>query len=351
MAFFIHLKTYSQVNKYNFIDPEPIKFCLENLKYFPMYKLALRKQDDETEAEFNARIEKSKIENDMVDRRNEESYKQYIKDSLNSANCILEWKKSVLAWRKRNPNWKKTAKYKEEIIINEIQSKNLEVKIGETYLITSQSLNLRSEANKTSSIISTLKLGNEVKLLNAENSIWWYVSDGSNEGYIYSQYLKLDPNSGWNKKHYESGETPECENVDPRYDYKLDNYLKVNVGSNSDVVIKLMKKQYEGDICTRIVFIRSNETYYLKNIPEGNYYLKIAYGKDWRQKIIDQKCYGKFMKDAIYEIGDERLDYNLIHKSDSYQVPSFELSLDVIVTRGTKPTFKSNDISEAEFNK
>lgn len=174
--------------------------------------------------------------------------------------------------------------------------------------------------------------------------------DGT-QGYVFAQLLKKDPNSGWNKKHYESGETPECENVDPQYDYKLDNYLKVNVGSHTDVVIKLMKKQYGGDICIRIIFIRSNETYYLKNIPEGNYYLKIAYGSDWRHKIVDQQCYGKFMKNAQYEIGDERLDYNVIHKYYRDQVPSFELSLGVIITRGTKSTFKSNDISEAEFNK
>jgi hypothetical protein len=316
-----------------------------------MYKMFLQKLADETEDEFNVRIKKSKIENEKVDRINEEYYKQHINDSINYINCITEWKKSVLLWRKRNPNWKKTAHYKEEINAIEIQSKKLEVKIGETYLITSQSLNLRSEANKTSSIIVTLKVGDEVRLLNAENSIWWYVSDGNNEGYVFSQYLKLDPYSGWNKKQYESGETPECENVAPQYDYKLDNYLKVNVGSHTDVVIKLMKKQYSGDICTRIIFIRSNETYYLRNIPEGNYYLKIAYGSDWRQKIVDNQCYGKFMKNAQYEIGQERLDYNVIHKYDRDQVPSFELSLDVIVTRGTKPTFKSNDISEAEFNR
>ena len=112
-----------------------------------------------------------------------------------------------------------------------------------------------------------------------------------------------------------------------------------------------MKKQYTGDICVRIVFIRSSETYFLKNIPEGEYYLKIAYGSDWRQKIVDQQCYGKFMKNAQYEIGEEKLDYNVIHKSDRVQIPSYELTLNVIVTSGTKQTFKSNDITEAEFNK
>jgi hypothetical protein len=57
------------------------------------------------------------------------------------------------------------------------------------------------------------------------------------------------------------------------------------------------------------------------------------------------------MKNAQYEIGLEKLDFNVIHKNDRDLVPYFELSLDVIVTQGTRPTFKSNDISEAEFNK
>jgi hypothetical protein len=222
---------------------------------------------------------------------------------------------------------------------------------NEQYLVNSKTLNMRSGAGKEYEVIATLSIGDAVTVIDKYDNGWWSVDFGGTQGYVFAQLLKKDPNNGWNKKHYESGETPECENVDPQYDYRLDNYLKVNVGSHTDVVIKLMKKQYGGDICIRIVFIRSNETYYLKNIPEGNYYLKIAYGSDWRQKIVDQQCYGKFMKNAQYEIGQERLDYNVIHKYDRDQVPSFELSLDVIVTRGTQTTFKSNDISEAEFNK
>lgn len=219
------------------------------------------------------------------------------------------------------------------------------------YLVNSKTLNLRSGAGKEYESIATLSMGDAVTVIDKFSNGWWSVDFDGTQGYVFSKLLKKDPNSGWNKKYYESGETPECENVDPQYDYKLDNYLKVNVGTHTDVVIKLMKKQYGGDICVRIIFIRSNDTYILKNIPEGNYYLKIAYGKDWRQKIVDQQCYGKFMKDAQYEIGNERLDYNVIHKSDRDQVPSFELSLDVIATRGIKTKFKSNDISEAEFNK
>ncbi len=219
------------------------------------------------------------------------------------------------------------------------------------YLVNSKTLNMRSDAGKEFDIIGVLSFGDQVSIIEKYKNGWWLIEFQGNQGFVFSTMLKKDPNNGWNKRSYSSGETPECENVDPQYDFKIDNYLKVNVGSNTDVVIKLMKRSYSGDICIRIVYIRSNETYYVKNIPEGNYYLKIAYGSDWRQKIVDQKCYGKFMRSAQYEISKEKLDFNIIHNYDSDRVPSYELSLDIIVSRRTKPTFNLNNISEAEFNK
>lgn len=323
-------------------DTEPIKPYFaeyDAFKSFPKIEYINGKivSIEETKSEYNKRnaIHKKILYNDYL---NSKIYK--------------EWYAEHLIWRRNNLNWKEITRYPELLNQNERQDIIRPVpKIGEIYIVNTQTLKIRSAANKTASILGNLKYGDEVKLLNSNNENWWLIQDGEIEGFVFSQFLKLDPNTGWNKKHYESGETPDCENVDPQYDYKIDNYLKVNVGSNTDVVIKLMKKQYDGDICIRIVFVRNNETYFLKNIPEGIYYLKIAYGKDWRQKIVDQHCYGKFMKNAQYEIGKDKLDFNIINSYNRTQVPSFELSLNVIVTRETIPSFKSNDISEAEFNK
>lgn len=221
----------------------------------------------------------------------------------------------------------------------------------EQYLVNSKTLNMRNGAGKEYDVIATLTQDDIVVLIEKYDNGWWYVDFDGTQGYVFAQLLRKDPNKGWNKKQYESGQTPECENVIPQYDNNIDNYLKVNVGAHTDVVIKLMKQKEDGDICIRIVFIRSKETYYVKKIPEGNYYLKIAYGSDWRQKIIDEQCYGKFMKNALYEIGVERLDYNIIHKTNGMEIPSFELSLDIIVTKNKEDEFKSNEITESEFNK
>ena len=163
--------------------------------------------------------------------------------------------------------------------------------------------------------------------------------------------IKKDPYKDWEKKDYESGATPDCDNIIPQFDYDIDNYLKISVGSNTDVVVKLMKMSYNDDMCVRMVYIRSNETFYLKNVPEGKYYLKIAYGKDWRQSIINNQCIGKFVKDAQYEKGEEVLDFNIQKTYNGTSVPYFELSLNIIVTQAKKNSYNSDNISEKEFNK
>jgi hypothetical protein len=227
---------------------------------------------------------------------------------------------------------------------------------NDQYLVSSKTLNVRNGAGKEYKIIATLKKNDAVSVLEKNDTGWWKVEFDGDEGYVFSELLKINPDSGWDKKKYESGQTPDCENINPQFDYKIDNSLRVIVGSNTDVVIKLMKEQHENsDICVRIIFIRSGDTYYLKNVPEGKYYLKIAYGKDWRQKIVDNQCYGKFMRNAQYEISSSELDFNIIHKPNGHiSIPYFELSLDMVVMKyekNRKSNFSSKNINEAQFNK
>jgi len=237
---------------------------------------------------------------------------------------------------------------------------NLSGQTSEQYIVSSQTLNMRAGSGPQYEVIGKLSQGDAVTLLEKFDNGWWHVDFEGTYGYVFSQFLKKDSYNGWEKKNYQSGITPECENVTPHYDYTLDNFLRVNVGAGTDVVIKLMKTGTFVDECVRIVYVRSSETYEIKNIPEGKYYLKIAYGKDYRQKIVDDQCYVKFMNNALYEKGSELLDMEKIKQPDkrvgnniyeSWSVPSFELFLDVFVAKGSNSTFKANDISEAEFNK
>lgn len=230
----------------------------------------------------------------------------------------------------------------------------------EQYLVNTKTLNLRSGPGQEFSIIGSIAMGDMVYLVNKTDSLWWEVNFEGKAGFVYSPLLKIDPYNGWDKTNYTSGSTPECENITPIFDDSLDNFLKVSVGSGTDVVVKLMRKDSKGDKCIRIVYIRSGDTYDIKNIPEGFYYLKIAYGTDFRKKIIDSVCYMKFMKNAIYEIGNKVLNFNLTKNPDriqgnmiyeSWDVPSFELFLEVTQALTESDEFKTDAISEKEFNK
>ena len=222
----------------------------------------------------------------------------------------------------------------------------------EQYLVNAPKVNLRLEPSKDSELLGSLQPNDVVTVIEKLSNGWWYIDFDGTEGYVLGKLLKRDPNVGWDRKKYTSGETPDCENIIPEYDRSIPNYLKVNVGSNTDVVVKLMKKNISSeDICIRIVFIRSGQSFKIENVPEGDYYLKLAYGKDWRQKIVDNQCFGKFMTNAHYEIGKQKLNFNKSQNGDYERIPSFELSLDVVTTKIKKSNYNSNQISEAIFNK
>jgi curved DNA-binding protein CbpA len=152
---------------------------------------------------------------------------------------------------------------------------------------------------------------------------------------------------GWEKAEVMNGQLPSCYNFIPRKS-KIDNYLDVIVGGGTDVAIKVMN--LETDKCIRYVFINRGSTYRIRNIPEGSYYLKIAYGKDWFSKVDGGQCIGKFLRNPMYEKGVDTMDFNLQYTSDGYRIPSFQLKLDVIASN-TMNTFNSQNISENDFNK
>ncbi|WP_369765263.1 tetratricopeptide repeat protein [Flavobacterium sp. WC2429] len=142
------------------------------------------------------------------------------------------------------------------------------------------------------------------------------------------------------------GELIGC-NIIPKYNKKLNNKLVINVGSNANVAVKLIN--FKTEKCIRYVFINKNSEYSIRNIPEGTYYLKIAYGNDW-SKIQDQpECSGRFTKNTIFEKGEEILDFNLVHSGNGYQVPSFSLKLDVIISEDKMSTFNTDKINENDF--
>src|SRR5690606_22190015 len=92
---------------------------------------------------------------------------------------------------------------------------------------------------------------------------------------------------GWEEKNIENGQLPVCYNFQPKKG-KIKNRLEVHVGGGTDVAIKVMNISTEK--CVRYVFINSGSTFKIRNIPEGQYYLKIAYGKNWFSKLENGQC-------------------------------------------------------------
>jgi len=151
---------------------------------------------------------------------------------------------------------------------------------------------------------------------------------------------------GWQEQDIPNGQLPNCYNFKPIIG-KVDNSLEVYVGSGTDVAIKVMNLQ--SDKCVRYVFINSGSTYSIRNIPEGKYYLKIAYGKNWLSKLENGQCIGKFIRNPMYEKGEDILDFNIQYTAGGYSIPSYRLQLDV-VSSDISNSFSSHKISENEFN-
>jgi hypothetical protein len=152
---------------------------------------------------------------------------------------------------------------------------------------------------------------------------------------------------GWKEEEIENGQLPSCYNFKPTQG-EINNHLDVIVGGGTDVSIKVMN--IETEKCIRYVFINSGTTFSIDNIPEGIYYLKIAYGKEWLSKVENGQCNGKFIRNPLYEKGEDILNFNIQRNNNGRSIPSYQLSLDV-VSSGISNSFNSQNISESDFNK
>jgi hypothetical protein len=227
------------------------------------------------------------------------------------------------------------------------------------YIIAADIVNLRTQPSLEGEVIKQLSIGTSVNLHSSETKGWYQVISDSDTGYVAASYLTIDL-SEWSALNYKSGVQPECYNIVPAYDKSLDNFLRVKVGSNTDVVIKLMKiEEGKDDQCIRAAFIRSKEQFEITNIPEGDYFVKIAYGKDLRKTIYNGKCYIKFLKDAMYEQGRDIIDFRKVKLPDTiegkyvyenWEVPYYEIELDVLKAF-VHGELKTEGIDLEEFNK
>lgn len=184
--------------------------------------------------------------------------------------------------------------------------------------------------------------------------IWMFNSDpnkaAENSRINNSLNIKDSLNaSGWKMEQLENGEMPICYGIRDEPIIK-ENKLLINVGANADVIIKLIN--FETDKCIRNVYINSNSYYTIRNIPEGLYYLKIAYGKDWISKVNNSNfnCYGKFLTNPVYEKSDDILNFYDKKSKTGIGIPSYSLNVDIDLD-GMTNTTNTRIIDELEFHK
>lgn len=142
-----------------------------------------------------------------------------------------------------------------------------------------------------------------------------------------------------------NGELPKEYGVKSKYGQQ-DNYFDIEIGKGCDVVIKIMDEVT--DKCIRYVFVPENTTVNIQMIPQGTYYLKLAYGKDWMEyNNGDGTIEGKFTSNVSYSKSVDVFDFG---KKNSSSVISYVLQINVKDSY-LQNNFGTVSISESEFMK
>ena len=140
-----------------------------------------------------------------------------------------------------------------------------------------------------------------------------------------------------------------CPNVQPVYDYEINTRLIISA-SMTDVAVKLF--EYSSDNCIRYVFVRDGTTFTIKNIPEGRYYIKIAYGYDWTTYNDEPLCKGHFNSSASYKKSNDIYDFTKkTYEDGRVDIPYYRLKLyRRYSSDNTESSTQSNTISPNDFN-
>ncbi len=160
-----------------------------------------------------------------------------------------------------------------------------------------------------------------------------------------SDYQNTLINEGWYlPKEKLEGELATDYGVKSKYGQQ-DNYFDIEIGNGCDVAIKIM--DVTTDKCIRYVFVPENSTANVQMIPQGKYYLKFAYGKDWMEyENGDGTLSAKFTSNVSYDKSTDIFDFG---KKNSDLVVNYYLSINVVPD--TKNTLTTVTISEDEFMK
>jgi len=157
-----------------------------------------------------------------------------------------------------------------------------------------------------------------------------------------SEYQEQLMREGWTFKQLSDNELNEEYGVKPVYGLQ-DNYFDITMGEGGNVAIKIV--DVATNKCVRYAIVKEKSTTTISQIPQGQYYLKLAYGQDWMELATDSITIGKFTKNAFYEKSRDYYDFG---KKNSQEQVNYELRINVKDATGLN-NFETTPISEEDF--
>lgn len=172
------------------------------------------------------------------------------------------------------------------------------------------------------------------------------VSSNQSETTTLSDFQNKLITEGWYiPKTKPSGELPKEYGVKSKFGQQ-DNYFDIEIGKGCDVAIKIM--DIATDKCIRYVFVPENSSANIQMIPQGKYYLKLAYGKDWMEYDNGNGTLNaKFTSNVTYDRSTDIFDFG---KKNSSNVVNYLLQINVVDSE-LQNSFGTIEISESEFMK
>lgn len=149
---------------------------------------------------------------------------------------------------------------------------------------------------------------------------------------------------GWSLKKHQGGELGSSYGIPPLHGIQ-DNYFDIILGKGCSVAIKIVDASTDKSI--RYVYVPEGEMVTVSEIPQGLYYLKLAYGKDWMEFHTDSVILGKFTRSSFYERSTKAYDFG---KKNSQEIVNYRLEINVIDGEAEN-NFYTERISEEEFKK
>ena len=237
------------------------------------------------------------------------------------------------------------------------------------FMVKEEKIPLRYGSGSENEIIRYLYKGDHLITLNM-NEDWWLVKFYDYYGYVYSNFLTEDNSidieyfNGWMPVVYWTGDKPDCIGGDSytlsrlgwghRRDYGIEHIneitgitLTIKLKSNMDAIVQLIEKTW--DRIVEVVYVKNGDDYVFMNIPEGIYYLKIAYGNELIINKLGERCEIKFKTQPLYEI-TEKIDLHISKFRDfgviQEKIPHIEIVIYDKTREGISPR---SFISEKEY--